>query len=161
MKRSFLPAKTESWLSSSSPNQSHEIREFSPQFQLIADRIEARMNECGLTRQKFASLMDVQPSIITRWLSGTHNFTLSTIFSIERKLTCNIIFTNQPVKKMHIHMRLTVLSQKTTLPNFNELASYLNAYDFATPVIDPQKNICVTNLGKVNTPQIKRLQFKG
>jgi len=58
---------------------------------LLAQKIDSAREEKGLTKTGFASLMQVQPSVITRWLSGKHNFTLSTLYQIERKLGIQII----------------------------------------------------------------------
>jgi len=54
--------------------------------QLIAEKIKDRLTELGINRQQFAGMMKVQPSNITKWLSGTHNFTSFTLFEIERVL---------------------------------------------------------------------------
>jgi ribosome-binding protein aMBF1 (putative translation factor) len=56
----------------------------------LAKKIEARIKEAGLQRQEFADLMGVQPSTITRWLSGEHNFETNTLFEIERQLNIKL-----------------------------------------------------------------------
>lgn len=48
----------------------------------IADALEAK----GWGKREFATYMNQQPSVITRWLSGTHNFTLDTLSDIEEVL---------------------------------------------------------------------------
>jgi transcriptional regulator with XRE-family HTH domain len=58
---------------------------------LVAKKIDTKIREIGLTRQQFAQLMDVQPSSVTKWLSGSHNFTLQTVYSIERKLGLSLL----------------------------------------------------------------------
>lgn len=45
----------------------------------ISDRIDALMSEKGLSRKQFADALGRRPSEITKWLSGQHNFTISTI----------------------------------------------------------------------------------
>jgi transcriptional regulator with XRE-family HTH domain len=59
--------------------------------ELLAQKIDKRIKELGLTRQDFAKVMDVQPSSITKWLSGKHNFTLETLYEIERRLALPLI----------------------------------------------------------------------
>ncbi len=49
----------------------------------IAARIEDAMNQAGLTKTQFARLMGKYPSEITKWLSGTHNFTSDLLTEIE------------------------------------------------------------------------------
>ena len=48
----------------------------------IADALEAK----GWSRSEFAANMHQRPSVVTRWLSGTHNFTVDTLSDIEEVL---------------------------------------------------------------------------
>lgn len=52
----------------------------------LAEKIDARLIELGLTRKEFAEQMGTVPSSITKWLSGQHNFEINTLFEIERVL---------------------------------------------------------------------------
>lgn len=45
----------------------------------ISDRIDSLMRERGLTKKQFADALGRRPSEITKWLSGQHNFTISTL----------------------------------------------------------------------------------
>lgn len=45
----------------------------------ISDRIDALMRQRGLSKKQFADALGRRPSEITKWLSGQHNFTLSTL----------------------------------------------------------------------------------
>ncbi|WP_165759041.1 helix-turn-helix domain-containing protein [Niastella yeongjuensis] len=65
--------------------------DFSNKAELIAQKIDERIKDLGLNRQEFARLMDVQPSSVTKWLGGKHNFTLETISEIERKLSLSLL----------------------------------------------------------------------
>ncbi|HYE67595.1 MAG TPA: helix-turn-helix transcriptional regulator [Anaerovoracaceae bacterium] len=56
----------------------------------IALKIKARLEELNINRKQFAALMEVQPGQVTKWLSGTHNFTSRTLFAIESALEFNI-----------------------------------------------------------------------
>ena len=72
---------------------------------LLSKKIETAMKQKGFNRQQFASIMKVQPSIITRWLSGNHNFTVETLFEIEDQLGVQLIAIEKPIyKQMNIHM---------------------------------------------------------
>lgn len=57
---------------------------------LLAKRIESRLKEHKLSRKQFASMMSVQPSTVTKWLSGNHNFEMKTIIDIEWVLNLRI-----------------------------------------------------------------------
>lgn len=45
----------------------------------ISDRIYALMQERGLSKKQFADALGRRPCEITKWLSGQHNFTISTL----------------------------------------------------------------------------------
>lgn len=45
----------------------------------ISNRIDYLMQERSLTKKQFADAIGKRPSEITRWLSGEHNFTISTL----------------------------------------------------------------------------------
>lgn len=45
----------------------------------ISNKIDALMHERGLTKKELADKLGKRPSEITRWLSGQHNFTVSTL----------------------------------------------------------------------------------
>ena len=57
---------------------------------IISDRIKQSLIHHKLKKSDLAKLMNVQPSIITRWLSGNHNFTIDTLFKIESVLDIKI-----------------------------------------------------------------------
>jgi transcriptional regulator with XRE-family HTH domain len=45
----------------------------------------------NLIKREFARMVGKRPSEISRWLAGTHNFTLATIAKIEITLGTNLI----------------------------------------------------------------------
>lgn len=59
----------------------------------IAETLRAR----GLTNQEFAFMMGKKPSEVSRWLSGTHNFTTETLWQMERVLNIQIL-TSSPAE---------------------------------------------------------------
>jgi transcriptional regulator with XRE-family HTH domain len=61
----------------------------------LAVKIYEALRSRGLTNQEFAFMMGKKPSEITRWLSGTHNFTTETLWDIERVLKIQLL-TSSP-----------------------------------------------------------------
>lgn len=57
----------------------------------IADRIVAILNAKNMTQKEFAKLMGKTEAEVSRWVGGTHNFTLSTIAKISAALDTSII----------------------------------------------------------------------
>jgi antitoxin component HigA of HigAB toxin-antitoxin module len=45
----------------------------------ISNKLDALMQERGLSKKQLADASGKRPSEITRWLSGEHNFTIATI----------------------------------------------------------------------------------
>jgi ribosome-binding protein aMBF1 (putative translation factor) len=62
--------------------------------QWIVETIKEGMELKGLNRRQFAAFMGKMPNDITRWLSGYHNFTLTTLLEIEEKLGIRLLNTN-------------------------------------------------------------------
>lgn len=56
----------------------------------LAARIDDLIMESGLNKSEFASKMDKNPSEISKWLSGTHNFTIDTLVEISKALNINV-----------------------------------------------------------------------
>lgn len=50
---------------------------------IIAEKIDAALKAKGITKRQFARSMGKSESEVSRWLTGRHNFTLSTIAKIE------------------------------------------------------------------------------
>ncbi len=57
---------------------------------LVAKTIEEKMKERGISRIELSELLHRPPSSVTKWLSGNHNFTIETLFEIEKALQFSI-----------------------------------------------------------------------
>lgn len=76
-------AKTTSWLAEGlDEEQIKEIKELA----LIAAKIERKRISSGMTQKEFAEKMGVSQGMVSRWESGTYNFTIATLNTICRKL---------------------------------------------------------------------------
>ena len=58
---------------------------------LIVDRIHNILEEKGLKQKDLANLLCKKESEISKWMRGTHNFTIETISSIEHVLGMPIL----------------------------------------------------------------------
>ena len=58
---------------------------------IIAANIDEVIQEKGWTRSKLAEELNVGRSLVTKWLSGTHNFTVDTLVDICQVLDINMI----------------------------------------------------------------------
>lgn len=57
----------------------------------IADKIDTILKEKNISQKELAKLMGKTEAEISRWLGGTHNFTLRTIAKISNALGINLI----------------------------------------------------------------------
>lgn len=53
---------------------------------LIVDRIHSILEQRGLLQKDLASMLGKKESEISKWMRGTHNFTIETILQIEKVL---------------------------------------------------------------------------
>lgn len=58
---------------------------------LIVDRIHNILEEKGLKQKDLAHLLGKKESEISKWMRGTHNFTIETITTIENVLGTPIL----------------------------------------------------------------------
>ena len=76
-----------------------ERREQSKKRMLLAARIDDKIRERGLSNQEFAFMIGKKPSEISKWLSGTHNFTTETLWEIERVLNIQLVAGPIPLNR--------------------------------------------------------------
>ena len=57
----------------------------------ISDRIAHLLDMRGMSQKEFARMMGKTEAEVSRWVGGTHNFTLSTIAKISAALGTSII----------------------------------------------------------------------
>ena len=76
----------------------------------IASFLYNTLKAKGISQKQFAERMGKKPSEISKWLSGTHNFTLETLSDIEQVLGIRVFNVNeQPVvDKLSLLCKFTV-----------------------------------------------------
>ncbi|MBB1284585.1 helix-turn-helix transcriptional regulator [Flavisolibacter sp. BT320] len=103
----------------------------------LASRIEVAIKEKGINKSAFANMMGVQPSVITKWLSGGHNFTIDTLFDIEENLEIDLFaFNLHPLDKT-IRFYASVHSNEPRCIETDELK-----LDLIKPSFNSNKNVC-------------------
>lgn len=66
---------------------------------LVADKIKSALKDQGIGNKEFSKMMGVQPSRVTQWLKGDHNFTMKIIWNIERTLCIQLTNLSTPIKQ--------------------------------------------------------------
>jgi transcriptional regulator with XRE-family HTH domain len=116
--------------------------------QAIADRIKSRLKDINLSRLEFAELSKVQPSIVTRWLSGTHNFTSDTLARIESVLNFKILHTY-----MESELNLKKTTAHVVVASTDERSSGIAGYysNYTAAAINTKGVGCYGSDGNVET----------
>ncbi len=63
----------------------------------IVDRIHAILEEQGLKQKDLANKLGKSEAEISKWMRGTHNFTIDTLVSIEEALGAPIVEVYHPL----------------------------------------------------------------
>jgi ribosome-binding protein aMBF1 (putative translation factor) len=79
----------------------------------IADAIAAK----GWSKGEFAERMNQHPSVISRWLSGTQNFTIDTLSDIEEMLGVQLLCVRDEKPRV---VTQTVVRYQTVLVTTNQ-----------------------------------------
>ena len=77
----------------------------------VVDRIHDILQAKGLTRKDLAWMLGKNESEISKWMRGTHNFTLSTITKIENALGEKILSVVQREERSQPNVLLVFSSQ--------------------------------------------------
>lgn len=80
---------------------------------LLAAKIQDAMTSKGIGKKQLAEMMGQNPSVITKWLSGGHNFTVDTLTDIQRVLGVHLLALGEkPIVEQVFH-----ISAQVTAPN--------------------------------------------
>ena len=78
---------------------------------MLAAKIADAMAAKKIGKKQFAELLGQSPSVITKWLSGGHNFTIDTLTDIQRVLNVRLLALDEkPVIQKVYHVTINVLS---------------------------------------------------
>jgi len=99
---------------------------------LLALKIDDARKAKGWSKQVFANEMMQQPSVISKWLSGTHNFTADTLWDIEDKLGVELIAVKEREWKVTRVVEYKIVVQGPGIFT----TGYVNPYT-SLPAIEP------------------------
>ncbi|MCF8325468.1 MAG: helix-turn-helix domain-containing protein [Leadbetterella sp.] len=77
----------------------------------LAAQIDDALKNRGFTNQEFAFMMGKKPSEISRWLSGTHNFTTETLWEIERVLSIQLLTSSKPYEVQETDLKAYIVCE--------------------------------------------------
>lgn len=83
---------------------------------MLAAQIEDAMIAKGIGKKMLADILGKKPSVITKWLSGTHNFETNTLTEIAKALDIKIFAFDVPTRSdkiiLNAHITLNVNMNK-------------------------------------------------
>ncbi|MBV6440737.1 MAG: XRE family transcriptional regulator [Haliscomenobacteraceae bacterium CHB4] len=120
-KQTRQPARTyhsdvlEDFLSFSTPEQYARTESR----MMLAAKIQDAMTAKGIGKKQLAEMMGQRPSVITKWLSGGHNFTSDTLTDIQRVLGVRLLDVGEKpaIQKTYQISVTVVLSTPETIPH--------------------------------------------
>ncbi len=105
-------------------------------------RIETRMQVAkmlydylsirGISQQEFASMMGKQPSEVSKWLSGNHNFTIDTLSDIGYYLNTDFLIRRDETANFRCVNVLQIKRQSTKTCDFRPfgISVFVSANDY-------------------------------
>lgn len=78
---------------------------------LLAAKIDDALKSKGWKKKELAEALGKEPSVITRWLSGTHNFTSDTLTDIGIILEINLFNLEETSGEIVIRFQPLILEQ--------------------------------------------------
>jgi transcriptional regulator with XRE-family HTH domain len=101
---------------------------------MLAAQIADAMKAKGIGKKNLADLLGKKPSVITKWLSGTHNFEINTLTAIAKVLEIKIFAFDmaeaktQIINETHIVVSVNVLNP-ARMPNASKNYGYASQYN--------------------------------
>ncbi len=76
----------------------------------MAAKIHAALRRKGWTQTQLAETMGKQVSLVSKWLSGTHNCTMDTLIAIQKVLNTNLLDVEEYKEKQVLDIKLRISS---------------------------------------------------
>ena len=83
----------------------------------IVDRIHDILQEKGLTQKDLAQRLGKSEAEISKWMRGTHNFTIDTLVSIEDALDATIVQVYHPYAYSENEYRPMAMAESNEMYN--------------------------------------------
>ena len=98
---------------------------------LVAKMLHDYLNIRGISQQEFAGKMGKQPSEVSKWLSGNHNFTIDTLSDIGYYLDTDFLIRRGEMPSFRCIKVLQISRLNTKTGNFGTfLGSFVSVSDY-------------------------------
>ena len=117
----------------------------------IAARIDDLIKERGWGKSEFAAKVNKNPSEITKWLSGTQNFTIDTLAEIG-------VVLNMPVSELFAPKRVHVINRVQVVISVKEVQQSIRYVTPFSEMVNGFSSIYLGSRHDVMLPLTSRLQ---
>lgn len=98
---------------------------------MLAAKIQDAMTAKGIGKKQLAEMMGQRPSVITKWLSGGHNFTSDTLTDIQRVLGVRLLALDE--KPIVSNVYRISLKLEVTAVQLHEILHSIGQQSFSLP----------------------------
>jgi transcriptional regulator with XRE-family HTH domain len=114
----------------------------------LAVKIDKARKKMGLSKTQLAHRLSKKPSEITKWLGGTHNFTIDTLSDIQQLLGIELVDVDENQKEQVLYLSISVTQEN---PTYN--------YDFLKPLLF-SKTLIKSSISDIKYPLLENLKTK-
>ena len=101
----------------------------------LAAKIYEALQKQKISNRTFAERLNISPSLVTKWLSGQHNFTVDTLVKIERMLGIELLYA----EKIAVEIK-SFLKESFIYDFYEAFGQYLVYLDFLAEQ-DPERTL--------------------
>jgi transcriptional regulator with XRE-family HTH domain len=105
---------------------------------LLATRIAEAIQKKGWSKKEFAQRINRKPSEISRWLSGSNNFTVDTLLEIEELLCISLLHVEEgvlePKTRKTVKYNLVIAAVNRNKSANNNIVPYGSNWNFVPPL---------------------------
>lgn len=115
---------------------------------LLAAKIDDAIKARGWQKQDLARALRKKPSEISKWLSGTHNFTTETLWEIEKVLNVELINLHEKKPVETIIRYKPILVEKVIVGEPDDQFYYMIRSDYISDIVTESNNYKYAKEGK-------------
>ncbi|MBO0930200.1 helix-turn-helix domain-containing protein [Fibrella aquatilis] len=120
-------------LATVNPQQEQRIHDRMMLAARIADALDAK----GWAQKDLAIKLNKQPSEISKWLSGTHNFTIDTLSDLSHVLGVKLLCVKEEPKPV---ARQVARYERIAIASYRQESDLINYESFQTGIVQPSEH---------------------
>lgn len=110
-------------------NRDARVYEKTKRLMMLAVKIQDGMKNKGFNKKQLAEKLGKHNSVLSKWLSGTHNFTADTLMDIENILNINLLALEDQRPQIVEKTYVAVISSQSNMKREIRKQENLDVYD--------------------------------